>query len=88
MVEDARMFCLGRKFRAKRKFLGPEVPGLAGRSGGQKVRVGPEVPEVRNLARTENWGSWIWAKKLEEKPKSEGEKKKYWWKRRVGKLDL
>ena len=62
--------------------------GVAGWSGGRKVRAWPEIPVVAKLARTENWGSWISAEKLEEKPKSEGEKKKYWWKRRVGKLDL
>ena len=63
-VEDVRTFCLSQKVRARRKVRGPEVPGW------------PEVPVVAKLARTENWGSWIWAEKLEEKPKSEGENKK------------
>ena len=43
---------------------------------------------VAKLARTEKWGSWTWAEKLEEKPKSAGEKQGNWWKRRVGRLDL
>ena len=42
VVEVVRTFCRSRKFRARRKFRGPEGPG-AGRSGDdRKVRV-PEV---------------------------------------------
>ena len=62
--------------------------GAAERSGGRKVRAGPEGPGVAKLARTEKWGSWTWAEKLQEKPKSTGEKQGNWWKRRVGRLDL
>ena len=35
---------------------------------------GLEVPMVGILPRTETWGSCIWAEKLGENPKSEGEK--------------
>ena len=54
----------------------PEVPGKmdgpgkAGKSGGRNV------PVVRILPRTETSGSWIWAEKLGERPKSEGENNK------------
>ena len=73
-VEVVQTFCRSRKFRARWRVRGPEVPGKAGRSGGRNVRAGPEVPVVGILPRTETWGSWIWAEKLGEKPKSEGEK--------------
>jgi len=73
-VEVVQTFCRSRKFRARRRVRGPEVPGKAGRSGGRNVRAGPEVPVVGILPRTGTWGSWIWAEKLGGKPKSEGEK--------------
>ena len=76
MVEDARTLCLGRKFQAKRKFRGPEVSGLAGRSGGRKVWAGPEVPVVAILPRTGTSGSRVWAEKLGENPNPEGKKRK------------
>ena len=80
-VEEVQPFCPGRKFRARRKFRGPKGSGMAGRSGGRKLRDdrkvwGPEVPGVGNLPRTETSRSRIWAEKLGEKPKSEGRKKK------------
>ena len=84
----------GANFLSKPEGLGnTEGPGSGGsgaaeRSGGRKVRAGPEGPGVAKLARTEKWGSWTWAEKLEEKPKSSGEKQGNWRKRRVGRLDL
>ena len=74
VVEVVRTFCRSRKFRERRRVRGPEVSGKAGRSRGRNVRAGPEVPVVVILPRTETSGSWIWAEKLGEKPKSEGEK--------------
>ena len=77
---------IGRSCGSSANFLSkPEVPGKtegpgSGGSGegqkvrGRNVRAGPEVPVVGILPRTETWGSWIWAEKLGEKPKSEGEK--------------
>ena len=73
-VEVVQTFCQSRKFQARQMVRGPEVPGKAGRSGGRNVQAGPEVPVVGIVPRTETWGSWIWAEKLGEKPKSEGEK--------------
>ena len=89
----------GQKCGSSANFLSkPEVPGKteglgsgcfgkAGRSGGRKVRAGSEVPVVGILPRTETWGSWIWAEKLGEKPKSEGGKDEIGGKK-VGRLDL
>ena len=77
VVEVVRTFCRSRKFRARRRVRGPEVPGKAGRSGGRNVRAGPEVPVVEILPGIETWGSWIWVEKLGEQPKSEGENKKF-----------
>ena len=84
VVEVVRTFCRSRKFRARRRVRDPEVPGKVGRSGGRKVRAGPEVPVVGILPSTETLGSWIWAEKLGERPKSEGEKEEIGGKERWG----
>ena len=63
-VEEVQPFCLGRKFRAGRKFRGPEGPGMTGSSGGRESAKNRDF-EIADLGE-KTWG----------KPKSEGRKKK------------